>query len=327
MRQRRRGPMILLGAWLGPWLGLWLVLALAVLLAPLSLHLVVIDGFRLPLLLGGLVLLAALLWRRHWRSGIVLVLFSLALLTPWLASGQAPIAGDMRQIKLIVLPSSGSRALAYAVAEKPDLILIPDFSNKTDAALGWQQAIMPDPAVRPKTAAVLPELKADYRPWILKTSDGMGIFLRAGLVATVDDVRVRQARPGSYALVLDAKLAGTDLTLAMVHLPRPFPMAEFGRQARLVDRLSGELAEIPRPIILAGDFNALPWSAALNRLSGAMSAAGAQWTGTFPAWSPVKLPIDQVRVSGGLQIVSLEAGPFVGSIHLPLVAVIALPPR
>lgn len=319
MRQPRRGPMILLGLWLG--------LALAVLLAPLSLHLVVIDGFRLPLLLVGIVLLAAQLWWRHWRSGIVLVMFLLALLTPWLASGQAPTASDMRQIKLIVLPSSGSKALAYAVAEKADLILIPDFSNKTTAALGWQQEIMPDPAVRPKTASVLPELKSDYRPWILKTSDGMGIFLRAGVAGTTDDVRVRQARPGSYALVVDAKLAGTNLTLAMVHFTRPFPMAEFGRQVGQVERLSGELAGIPRPIILAGDFNALPWSATLNRLSGSMHATRAQWIGTFPAWSPVKLPIDQVRVGGGLQIVSLEAGPFVGSIHLPLVAVIALPPR
>jgi hypothetical protein len=32
-------------------------------------------------------------------------------------------------------------------------------------------------------------------------------------------------------------------------------------------------------------------------------------------------------VSGGLQIVSLAAGPDVGSVHLPLVAIIALPPR
>jgi len=319
MRQRRRSvPLLLI---------VWLALALAVLLAPLSLHLVVIDGFRLPLLLVGVVLLASLLWRRHWRSGIVLAIFSLALLTPWLASGRTPIAGDMRQIKLIVLPSSDPKALSYAVAEKPDLIFIPDFSDATDVALGWQQEIMPDPAVRPKTAAVLPELKSDYRPWILKTTDGMGIFVRAGLVGTVDDLRVRQARPGSYALVLDAKLAGTDLTLAMVHFPRPFPMAEFGRQVRLVERLSGELTEIPRPIILAGDFNALPWSGTLASLSRSMSATGAQWTGTFPAWSPVKLPIDQVRVSGGLQIVSLKAGPFVGSIHLPLVATIALPPR
>ena len=89
----------------------------------------------------------------------------------------------------------------------------------------------------------------------------------------------------------------------------------------------GNPACLSQPAVLAGDFNALPWSGVLDELSEAVGATGAQWIGTFPAWSPVKLPIDQVRVSGGLQIVSLKTGPFVGSIHLPLVAVIALPPR
>jgi endonuclease/exonuclease/phosphatase (EEP) superfamily protein YafD len=308
------------------WLGVWLVAALAVLLAPFSLYLVVIDSLRLPLLLLGLALLARLLWQKLWWRSMAVVLAALALLAPWLSSGSTPIPGDMQQIKLIVLPSSDPAALSYAVAEKPDLIFIPDFSEETDRALGKQKAILPDPAQRPEVGAALPELTGDYRPWILKTSDGMAIFMRAGL-GNADDLRIREARVGSNALVVDAKLAGIDLTLATVHFTRPFPINQFGRQVLEVERLSAQLGAIPRPIILAGDFNALPWSGILAELSEAIGATGAQWTGTFPAWSLLKLPIDQVRVSGGLQIVSLEAGPFVGSIHLPLVAVIALPPR
>ena len=301
-------------------------MALAVLLAPFSLHLVVVDGFRLPLLLIAAPLLAFLLWQKLWRRSTIVALVTLALLAPWLSSGSTPIPQDMQQIKLIVLPSSDPEALEYAVAEKPDLIFIPDFSDETDRALGKQKAILPDPNQRPEVGAALPELTGDYRPWILKTSDGMAIFMRAGL-GDADDLRVREARVGSNALVVDAKLAGIDLTLATVHFTRPFPINQFGRQVLEVERLSAQLGAIPRPIILAGDFNALPWSGVLDELSEAVGATGAQWIGTFPAWSPVKLPIDQVRVSGGLQIVSLETGPFVGSIHLPLVAVIALPPR
>jgi hypothetical protein len=323
MRLRSR-PRLQLGK---PLLLLWLILVLAVLLAPYFLHLALLDSLRLPVILAGLAVAGSKFWHRQWRMGGCALLVAACLFAPWLESGSVPIPQDMKQIKLIVLPSSGAKALRYALAEKPDLIFIPDFSNKTDAALGPQKKIIhAAPAEEPQLVAALPELGGIYRPWLLKTNDGMGIFIKEGLTG-VDDIRVREARVGSYALVVDVRIADTDLTLAMVHLSRPFPLAGFGRQVAQVERLAGQLAEIPRPIILAGDFNAMPWSKALDMLSGAMQADNAQWTGTFPARSPLKLAIDQVRVSGGLKIATLEAGPYVGSVHLPLVATIALPPR
>ncbi|MBK8160371.1 MAG: endonuclease/exonuclease/phosphatase family protein [Rhodospirillaceae bacterium] len=309
----------------------WLVLAPAVLLAPLSLHLVVFDGLRGPLLLAGLPLLAGLLWRKRWRHSLAVMLLSLALLAPWLSSGRVPVNADMPQVKLVILPSSSPEAIAYAIGEKADIILIPDFSDGMGKALGTSSGVVPTPASQPELGATLPDLVPAYRPWILKPTDGMGIFLRDGLVRA-NDLRLRDERTPTYALVADARIAGTDLTIAMVHLNRPFPLAEWGRQVRQVRALAGQMADIPRPTILAGDFNALPWSGALDHLtsamwSGTMAAPAAPWVGTFPAWSPLKLPIDQIRVSGGLQIVSVAAGPDVGSVHLPVLAIIALPPR
>jgi hypothetical protein len=306
---------------------LWLVLALGVLLSPFFLHLAFIDSLRLPLIVVSLAIAGFQFRHRHWRIGGLSLLLVLCLSGPWLDSGGLPIPQDMKQIKLIVLPSSGGKALRYAVEEEPDLIFIPDFSNKTDAALGEQKKVIHGaPTEEAQLINALPELGALYRPWLLKTNDGMGLFIKAG-VTGIDDIRVREARVGSYALVVDARLEGIEVTLAMVHLSRPFPLSGFGRQVAQVERLAGQLADIPRPIILAGDFNALPWSKILDTLSLAMAADNAQWTGTFPAGSPLKLAIDQVRVSGGLKVVSLATGPYVGSVHLPLVATIALPPR
>jgi hypothetical protein len=305
---------------------IWIVLFFCVLLAPISLYLAFIDSLRLPVILAGLAVAGLLFWRRHMRTGGCCLLMALCLALPWFASGGLPVPKDMKQIKLIVLPSSDRQALDYAVEQRPDLLFIPDFSNETDRTLGVQRVIHADPLATEQLTAALPQLTGLYRPWLLKTSDGMGMFIRQG-VTGIDDIRVREAQVGSYALVVDARLEGIEVTLAMVHFTRPYPLAEFGRQVEQVKRLSGQLAEIPRPVILAGDFNALPWSAILTRLSTSMAASNAQWVGTFPAKSPVKLPIDQVRVSGGLQIVSIEAGPFVGSVHLPLIATIALPPR
>lgn len=304
----------------------WIVLFFSVLLAPYSLYLTLLDSLRLPTILLGLAVAGLMFWRWHPRSGGCCLLMALCLTLPWFASGSLPIPAEMRQIKLIVLPSTDARALDYALAEQPDLLFIPDFSDETDTALGVQKVIQAEPTATPELAAALPELTTLYRPWLLKTNDGMGIFIRQD-ATDIDSIRVREARVGSYALVLDARIAGTELTLAMVHFTRPYPLSGLGRQPAQVERLVGQLRKIPRPIILAGDFNALPWSKALADLSDAMQADNAQWTGTFPAKSPLKLAIDQVRVSGGLKVVSLESGPYVGSIHLPLIATIALPPR
>ncbi|WP_320499972.1 endonuclease/exonuclease/phosphatase family protein [Dongia rigui] len=309
-----------------PLLILWLVLALGVLLAPFFLHLALLDSLRLPVILASLAVAVFQFWQRQWRTGGLSLLLVLCLIGPWAGTGGLPVPQDMKQVKLIVLPSSDPEALDYALKEQPDLLFIPDFSDETDTALGVQRVIHADPLAVPQLAEALPQLTQLYRPWLLKTNDGMGLFIKAG-ATDIDSVRVREARVGSYALVADVRLADTELTLAMVHFTRPYPLSGFGRQVAQVERLAGQLQKIPRPIILAGDFNALPWSKILDTLSAAMGADNAQWTGTFPAGSPLKLAIDQVRVSGGLQIVSLASGPYVGSIHLPLVATIALPPR
>lgn len=314
---RKRGKALILG---------WILLFLCVLLAPFSLYLTLLDSLRLPAILLGASVAGLLFWRRHaWWGGCCLLMV-LCLFLPWFGSGSLPIPQDMKQIKLIVLPSSDPAALDYAVQEQPDLLFIPDFSDETDTALGVQRVIHADPAATPQIATALPQLTALYRPWLLKTNDGMGLFIKQGATG-IDDIRVREARVGSYALVVDARLEGIELTLAMVHFTRPYPLSGYGRQVAQAERLAGQLLEIPRPIILAGDFNALPWSKILDILSRAMGADNAQWIGTFPAGSPLKLAIDQVRVSGGLKLVSLTTGPYVGSIHLPLVATIALPPR
>jgi hypothetical protein len=305
---------------------LWLVLALAVLLAPFFLHLALIDSLRMPVILASLAVAAVKFRQRQWRIGGLSLLLILCLIGPWLDSGGLPIPQDMKQIKLIVLPSSDPEALDYAIKEQADLLFIPDFSDESDTALGVQRVIHADPTATPQLAAALPQLTRLYRPWLLKTNDGMGLFIKEGATG-IDDIRVREARVGSYALVIDTQLEGIEVTLAMVHFTRPYPLSGFGRQVAQVERLADQLARIPRPIILAGDFNALPWSKAMDTLSAAIGADNAQWTGTFPAGSPLKLAIDQVRVSGGLKVVSLETGPYVGSVHLPLVATIALPAR
>ncbi len=86
-------------------------------------------------------------------------------------------------------------------------------------------------------------------------------------------------------------------------------------------------------VIVAGDFNATPWSLELRRF--AEDAEVNIVPGFRPSWparlslphvpfrvSLPQLPIDHVFVTAGMAVVEIRRGPKVGSDHLPIVAVI-----
>lgn len=294
---------------IGSWLfRIWAIIAVGVLLAPLSIHLGIFDALRLPALLVG-VIWVALLLRRRARAAFLAVSLTFFLATPWAGLGELPINQDSRPLRLVVLPSSSERAIRYAIGEQAELIFIPDLSDATQGA-------------------PLDLLAPDYHRQLVNAVEGVGIFVHNS-VGQDGDVRILMAAPGSHTMVVSMPFWGTDLTLAAIHLARPFPLAGFGAQARVVDALHRVLVDRPQPVILAGDFNALPWSAASRELAGAIGATHSAWAGTFPASFPTgtRLGLDQVLVGGGLQLVAVETGPDVGSLHLPLIATIALPPR
>jgi endonuclease/exonuclease/phosphatase (EEP) superfamily protein YafD len=115
---------------------------------------------------------------------------------------------------------------------------------------------------------------------------------------------------------------GKSFTVATTHLnrpPWPIHLRQIDSVARAVARLSG-------PVILAGDFNAAPWSHAIGRLienSGLAPLAGLR-----PTWPAAlglaQLPIDHVLVSDGVRNLGAKRGPFAGSDHLPVIARLAI---
>ncbi len=135
--------------------------------------------------------------------------------------------------------------------------------------------------------------------------------------------------PGKAAagLAVAAELGGpVPLQLLNVHLSWPYPAAIQRRQFRWI---AERLAELPSgPRILAGDFNATPWSfglrgfddmVAMERVTFGLYSWPAQ--GRFPL--PL-VPIDQVYISSELAARQVVRGPNVGSDHFPIVARLAL---
>lgn len=122
------------------------------------------------------------------------------------------------------------------------------------------------------------------------------------------------------------------LTVATVHLKWPQFSNQLEQLARAWDHLKHSRGEV----ILAGDFNSVPWSGALKtfsaetglRTAGSLSAT---WpvrhhrTGGWCLWCVPQLQLDHVLVSPGVRITAAAVGKDLGSDHLPIHADIELP--
>lgn len=136
-------------------------------------------------------------------------------------------------------------------------------------------------------------------------------------------------KPGNTNCVDDGLLAfasievdGQQVDVASLHLHWPWPYdqpEQAAWNARDLQRL-GDTA------LLAGDFNAAPWSHTTDVLAegGGLRTAGLVGPTWLRAWLPdtlrryAGLPLDQILVKGAISVGELERGPPVGSDHLPV---------
>lgn len=119
------------------------------------------------------------------------------------------------------------------------------------------------------------------------------------------------------------------ITVVGLHTASP----EDSNHARACEELIALVKDFAKsrsdPIVMAGDFNATPWSAPVRdlvRMVGLSFGPGAR-LGTFPAqWAGVRppawlgIPIDLVLAGHGATVVARRHGPRVGSDHWPVVA-------
>lgn len=116
--------------------------------------------------------------------------------------------------------------------------------------------------------------------------------------------------------------SGSDVDVAAIHLSWPWPKEQYWQ----IGELAGPLAALGPTAIVAGDCNAVPWSAAVRRVAALggltlMPSAGSTWIHrTLPDFLRryAGLPIDQVFSKGGVTILSSKRLEDTGSDHLPV---------
>ena len=123
---------------------------------------------------------------------------------------------------------------------------------------------------------------------------------------------------------LRVNINGRAVSVATVHLFWPYPF----RQHDQIRRLREPLNKIPRPLLIGGDFNAAPWSHAVQELARATDtrvAGGFRFTWKRPLgqWGlSLGLPIDHILLPAALAG-KVDLGPSAGSDHLPVIARLA----
>jgi endonuclease/exonuclease/phosphatase (EEP) superfamily protein YafD len=136
---------------------------------------------------------------------------------------------------------------------------------------------------------------------------------------------------GGPCLAVELAAGGQSMVVAGVHVSPMLPGARHRRLRRELAQFAEFVGRTDRPVLVAGDFNATPWSPHFRDLieaAGLRNAAdGRGYVATWPSWfCPARIPIDHILLKGPLTVTSLRRGPAVGSDHYPLIADLRLLP-
>jgi endonuclease/exonuclease/phosphatase (EEP) superfamily protein YafD len=276
----------------------------------------VANEFRLQYVVAAAVLLLGAALVRQKRLALigvlVLAFHGLSVMGPLLVPRAEAAAGPgtpfrLTTLNVYYLNRDTQPTLDYVARVQPDVAVFEETLRH------WPAALEPLRQTMPYVASVTPDVSY-YK--------GMMLFSRWPIV---DVSYERPAR--RYLPVMIARIAVRDRIVTVIAAHPPHPTSPFyARTRRLyMDAIAAAARRAKGPVIVAGDFNATPWSQPYRALvdDAALTDAAARrpWLTTWPVWFPGPgLQIDHVLVNREVQVRRLERGPAVGSDHYPLTA-------
>lgn len=301
---RRR---LLILAWLIPAWTAVMMLPTRMWAIELTRHFVVY--WLLAALISGIV---AACCRRWVRTGLCAAAFLAhgAMIAPYFLpppDRDLPAAEDRSSFTLVsanllVVVRDPETTLRSLLEADPDVLLLLEFSPE------WARHLQP---------------LLDRYPVIHRRAqdDPYGILLASRLPVEMPEF-VELASPRVPAIAANLKVGTRQVRFAGIHLANPIQAGGselIGEQLGLTAEM---LAEENLPDrVLAGDFNAAPWSLTFRDLAAATGLRDtALGRGIRNTWSPVRwpvlgLPLDHVLVSGRILVLDRQEGPPTGSDH------------
>jgi endonuclease/exonuclease/phosphatase (EEP) superfamily protein YafD len=287
------------GAWLGKlhWLGDTLAL--------------VVD-YALGVALGLLLVFG---WQRAWRwAGIAALIVGLAGVqvasSPRVAPGARPSAEH--SVRLLIynlyhLNPDLDAVVATVQRYDPDIVFLMEYSDAVQGQIEGAFAAYPHRLIRPSRLTM-----------------GLALFSRL----PIEGAEVHRAEETRIPIFEVRLRVGSERFTFVGGHPWP-PQLQWGALHR------SQMAAITRvavaaeqPLVVAGDFNAAPWSHTVRELAAQAEVRlvrrGLDFTRSFQPFPGFGLPLDHVLVSQEWQVFALEYGPPGGSDHTPLIVDLSL---
>ncbi|MGB8818545.1 MAG: endonuclease/exonuclease/phosphatase family protein [Rhizobiaceae bacterium] len=197
---------------------------------------------------------------------------------------------------------------------KPDIVTVQEVSAQWEPKLAAIKGTYPHQLICPGTNRVGGVAILSRRP-----------FMPSGLAIC--------AHKGAFAAQA-VDFNGGQVLIASIHLEWPWPHLQ-PLQLDLMKATFEKLRTAGAPVLIGGDMNATPWSAAValvSRQTGTRTLPRARGTwllGRFPeSWTTyLGLPIDNILASPGVALLSAETGAQFGSDHRPLLVEFMVSPH
>ena len=223
---------------------------------------------------------------------------------PFVAPSVETIGGlRIVQFNVKIHNARQDEAVNWIIAQKPDVVLLQEF----------------DPLNHPGFLGLAKDLPFEVRC----KSRGLGYVV----IRSRHQLLAQHCSDGESFAWAQIAVQGRRVTFASLHLAWPWPF----KQAEQLENLREAFVAMPKPVVLAGDFNATPWSAVVGQIedmTGTKAVGGFRislWLDVFHSGKPwPALPIDHVLLPKDAHLKSIGTGPFLGSDHLPVIAEFAL---
>ncbi|WP_185983096.1 endonuclease/exonuclease/phosphatase family protein [Aureimonas mangrovi] len=269
------------------------------------------SHFRAHLALGLVLLAALLLARRLWiDAALSIVALGAALVTVLPLSIPAASQGEdgrpsytLLQMNLRWNAPEPIEAIRRIAEARPDVVALQEMTAH------WRTALAP---------------LAETYPFQLHCEGADGFFGDSALLSRRPFVPMAETVCDGRNSLAAARIDfnGVPVTVASHHQLWPWPAGQWRR----LDRLEPTLRALTAPTLIAGDFNAAPWSALLAtyaRMTGTQVVPGVRPTwlldslpGEWARWAG--LPIDNLLASPEIRIERVERMAATTSDHLPV---------
>ncbi|HEY4259566.1 MAG TPA: endonuclease/exonuclease/phosphatase family protein [Schlesneria sp.] len=268
-------------------------------------------GFAVLCLIG--------VWRRkqsNWKWCLAFVLiWNGGLIAPYLPTSTSETTGQVTPISIVSLnvhtKNQNKKAVVeYLRKQKPDLIVVMEID------VDW--------------AVELKQLDDLYTHRLMNPRpDNFGIGLMS--MWPLSRPRVMDFADNDLpSIVATIQHDSSPLQIIATHPLPPIGSSRAAERDQQLSKVALFAKSSTIPCVVAGDFNATPWSAAFREfasLSGLKDSAlgrGVQASWNARAWF-MRIPIDHVFVPKEAIVVHRAIGPDVGSDHFPVEATIVIP--